>query len=73
MVWLRKCESYAMRGRKPKQESRSAEFRQKLTEWKRTSEVSRTSLRALARELGTSHQLLAFYLEGLEKWQAEEL
>ncbi len=47
-----------MRGRKPKQESRSAELRQKLIEWKQTPESSRPSLRALARELGTSHQLL---------------
>lgn len=35
-------------------------------------ESSRPSLRALARELGTSHQLLSFYLKHLEKWQGEE-
>lgn len=35
-------------------------------------ESSRPPLRALARELGTSHQLLDFYLNGLEKWQGEE-
>jgi hypothetical protein len=29
-------------------------------------------LRALARELGTSHQLLAFYLNGLDEWQCRE-
>jgi hypothetical protein len=52
--------------------SRAIEFRRKLTDWKQTPESSRPPLRALARELGTSHQLLAFYLNGLEKWQGEE-
>jgi hypothetical protein len=61
-----------MSGRKPKQESRAAEFRQGLIAWKRSSESSRQSLRALARELGTSHQLLGHYLDGLEKWQHME-
>jgi hypothetical protein len=32
----------------------------------------RPSLRALAREIGTSHQLLAHYLKGLEEWQYKE-
>jgi hypothetical protein len=32
----------------------------------------RPSLRALARELGTSHQLLRHYLFGLEEWQRKE-
>lgn len=32
----------------------------------------RPSLRALARELGTSHQLLTHYLVGLEEWQRQE-
>jgi hypothetical protein len=54
------------------QDSRALELRRKLIEWKRTAESSRPPLRALARELGTSHQLLAFYLNGLEKWQGEE-
>jgi hypothetical protein len=63
---------FARRGRKPKQESRAREIRTRLAEWKRAPELSRPCLRALARELGTSHQLLAFYLEGLEKRQAEE-
>jgi hypothetical protein len=61
-----------MSGRKPKQESRSAEFRQRLIAWKRTPESLRPSLRALARELGTSHQLLKHYLDGLEKWRYKE-
>lgn len=59
-------------GRRRAQESRGTEFRRKLIEWKQTPDSSRPSLRAVARELGTSHQLLAFYLEGLEKRQAEE-
>ncbi len=61
-----------MRGRKPKQESRSAEFRRRLMAWKQTPESARPSLRALARELGTSHQLLSFYLQRLEKWRIKE-
>ena len=60
------------RGRKPKQESRSAEFRQRLIAWKQTPVAFRPSLRALARGLGTSHQLLTHYLAGLEEWQYEE-
>jgi len=60
------------RGRKPAQDSRAIEFRRKLIEWKQTRESSRPTLRALARELGTSHQLLRFYLKGLDKWQVEE-
>jgi hypothetical protein len=59
-------------GRKPAHESRATEFRHKLTAWKRTPESSRPSLRALARELGTSHQLLACYLKRLDQWQANE-
>jgi hypothetical protein len=61
-----------MRGRKPTQESRSTEFRQSLIEWKQSPEWSRPSLRALARQLGTSHQLLKHYLDGLEKWRCKE-
>ncbi|MGC2284446.1 MAG: hypothetical protein WA542_04285 [Candidatus Acidiferrum sp.] len=61
-----------MRGRKPAYESRAVEFRQRLSVWKRTPESSRPSLRALARELGTSHQMLAYLNNGLDSWQAEE-
>lgn len=61
-----------MSGRKPKKESRAAELRQRLGAWKRMPESVRPSLRALAREIGTSHQLLEHYLEGLEIWQARE-
>jgi hypothetical protein len=60
------------RGRKPNQESRSAELRRRLIAWKKIPESHRPSLRALACELGTSHQLLSHYLNGLEKWQEKE-
>jgi hypothetical protein len=61
-----------MSGRKIKQESRAAEFREKLIVWKQTPESLRPSLRELARELGTSHQLLQHYLDGLEEWECKE-
>jgi hypothetical protein len=35
-------------------------------------QFSRPSLQALARELGTSHQLLSFYLKNLHKWQSKK-
>jgi hypothetical protein len=35
-------------------------------------QFSRPSLRALARELGTSHQLLSFYVKSLHRWQSKE-
>ena len=59
-------------GRKHACGSRATEFRYRLTAWKRTPDSSRPSLRALARELGTSHQLLTFYLKRLDQWQANE-
>jgi hypothetical protein len=61
-----------MKGRKKKQESRAREFRQRLVEWSRVPESTRPSLRALARELGTSHQLLRHYHDGLEEWECKE-
>lgn len=64
--------SRPVRGRKPAQESRATEFRRKLMEWKQTPQSSRPSLRALAGELGTSHQLLSFHLKHLDRWQAKE-
>lgn len=60
------------RGRKPAGESRAAEIRQRLAMWKQIPEALRPPLRAFARELGTSHQLLTFYLDGLEEWQCRE-
>lgn len=59
-------------GRKPKGESRAMELRQKLVFWQQTPESLRPSLRALARQNNTSHQLLTFYLEGLKEWQYKE-
>src|ERR1700733_14477947 len=59
-------------GRKPAQESRATEIRQTLIAWRQIRAAARLSLRALARQLGTSHQLLKHYLDGLEKWQFEE-
>jgi hypothetical protein len=61
-----------MKGRNRKQESRAKEFRRRLLEWSRIPESSRPSLRRLARELGTSHQLLQHYLDGLEEWKWQE-
>jgi hypothetical protein len=60
------------RGRKPARESRAPEIRARLTEWKQTPKSFRSSLRTLAAEMGTSHQLLSFYLQRLEKWQGDE-
>jgi hypothetical protein len=62
----------ANRGRKPATESRAAEIRARLIVWKQTPESSRSSLRALAAEIGTSHQLLSFYLRRLDRWQGKE-
>lgn len=62
----------ARRGPKPAGESRAAEIRARLMAWKQTPEQERISLRALAAELGTSHQLLSFYLRGWDKWQIKQ-
>jgi hypothetical protein len=62
-----------MKGRRKKQESRATEFRQKLMEWNRMPESDRPSLRELALELGTSHQLLQHYLVGLDRWECDEV
>lgn len=56
-------------GRRPRRESRAEEFRQRLIAWKRTPKPSRLSLRAVASELGTSHQLLSHYLKAWDKWE----
>jgi hypothetical protein len=69
---VRKRTNRAPKDRKPKYESRATEFRQRLVVWKQTPASMRQSLRALAGELGTSHQLLAHYLDGLEEWQYKE-
>jgi len=61
----------SMKGRKSKQDSRADEIRAELAEWNQQPESTRPSLRALARELGTSHQLVNHYLAGLDEWQAK--
>lgn len=61
-----------MKGRKRKGESRAMELRQRLIVWQQTPESLRPSLRALARELGTSHQLLTHYCDRIESWKARE-
>ncbi len=61
-----------MRGRKPSHQSRAAEFRRGLIEWQQTPGSLRLSLRGLARELRTSHQLLKYFLDGMEKWKYKE-
>lgn len=62
-----------MKGRKSKQDSRAAELCRALTAWKQTPDSLRPSLRALARQLGTSHELLRHYLAGLEKRKHKEV
>jgi hypothetical protein len=59
-------------GRKAATETRAEEFRARLTVWKQTPKEQRVTLRALAAELGTSHQLLCAYLRRLDKWQGKE-
>jgi len=48
------------------------EFYGRLARWRQTPESARPSLRALARELGTSHQLLSHYPQNWAKWQTKE-
>jgi hypothetical protein len=57
-------------GRKPASQSGAVEIRARLQAWKQTPEPQRTSLRALAIEIGTSHQLLSFYLARWDRRQA---
>ncbi len=51
------------RGRKPARESRSAEIRQRVAEWKLTPKQKRQpgTLRELARELGIRESLASYY------------
>jgi hypothetical protein len=59
-------------GRKPASESRAGDIRAKLLTWRQTPEPRRISLRALGRNLGTSHQLLSFYLRTWDRWEGKE-
>jgi hypothetical protein len=56
-------------GRKPKHESRAEELLMMLAAWSDTAESERPSLRALARDLRVSHQLLGHYLKRVHSWQ----
>jgi hypothetical protein len=60
-----------MRGRKLKLQSRATEFRQRLIQWKQSPVSFRPSLRALAGDLATSHQLLSYFLSTLDEWRSE--
>ncbi len=60
------------RGRRSADDSHATAIRTRLTSWLREPEDQRPSLRALAIQLGTSHQLLSFYLKGLNKWQRKD-
>lgn len=44
----------------------------RLAAWKEMPKASRPSLRALAKTLGASHQLLRYYLKRLEEWKGKE-
>jgi hypothetical protein len=55
-------------GRKPRHQSRGQELHQQLSAWKSRLGL-RPSLRRLAHELGTSHQLLGHYLKTWTKWE----
>jgi hypothetical protein len=59
-------------GRRTADESQARVIRTRLVAWKQTPEQQRVSLRTLATELGTSHQLLSFYLKGLNDWQKKD-
>ena len=59
-------------GRKPADRSRAAEICARLATWRQQPAEQRPSLRALAAELGTSHQMLSFHLKGLNDWQRRE-
>jgi hypothetical protein len=61
-----------MKGRKPKAESQASQIRASIAEWKRKPKFARRSLRMLAREFGTSHQLLGHYIKQWDKWQGKE-
>ena len=65
------------RGRNPAQESRSAELRQRIAQWKSAPPDERQppTLTALAEELGISRQLASYYATPLptpeERWRRQ--
>ena len=68
----RKCSRRRRKGRKPAHESPAAAICERLESWRRAPEAQKPSLRALAQELGTSHQLLSFHVRRLTKRQEKE-
>ena len=60
------------KGRKPARESSAGSIRARLMAWRDLPVDQRPSLRAIAEELGISHQLLSHYLKGLSQWQWRE-
>lgn len=64
--------THGKRGRKPASESRAEEIRERPLVWRQTPEPQRIPLRALAVQLGTSHQLLSFHLKELNDWQKKD-
>jgi hypothetical protein len=67
-----KSEIQSRPGRRPANQSRAAELRAGLAAWMRIPENKRISLRGLAKQLGTSHQLLNSYLRSWDRWQMKE-
>jgi (2Fe-2S) ferredoxin len=59
------------KGRRPSAESDGDRIRARLKFWRDEAPEPRPSLRQLAKELGISHQLLCFYLRGLNEWQSK--
>jgi hypothetical protein len=59
-------------GRKPANESRADELRERLLKWSYFPASARPSLRVLAKALQTNHQLLSHLLVGLEEWEREK-
>jgi hypothetical protein len=59
-------------GRKQRDQSCANEIRARLAEWKCLPESSRPTLRALAQELGTSHQLLSHFLKNWASYWSKE-
>lgn len=57
------------RGRKPKEESRAEELHTELAAWRQLGFL-RPSLRKLAAQLGTSHQLLSHCIKSQDEWEA---
>ena len=71
-VEVRPVEKRQRAGRRPKDECRADELREKLVKWRYYPPNARPSLRRLAKLLNTSHQLLSHFLVGLEQWERDK-